>query len=282
MTHVKRYNPTQSVGSSKNKRIKAKKGFLLYLFLAPLFLSIMIELIQRDIPAFGLNLIAFILFYASAKLNTWGLANEFTYHQEKLTKAPTKPYKTLSAILLGVGTFFTASIAGEESLFIGIFLGVIASVGYVLHYGLDPRTDKLENIGDVSAELVLKTLTDAKAKISGISSHIEDDFKDLALKDKLKLAVKKAEHIIETIKEDPKDIRVSRKFLLVYLDGLEKVTNSYMALDEKEIKEETKVKLHQLLDDVELRFDKELIRLKKNNQFDLDVNIDVLQQQINN
>ena len=277
MAQVKRYNPSTNL-----KKPKAKKGFLLYFFLTPLFLAVIFALMQRDIPAFGLNLVAFGLFYGAAKLNTWGLANEFTYHQEKLTKAPTKPYKTISAILLGVGTFFAASIAGDEGLFMGIFLGAIASVGYVLHYGLDPRTDKLENIGDVSAELVLKTLSDAKAKISGIESHINQELKDLELKEKLKLAVKKAEHIVETIKEDPKDIRVSRKFLLVYLDGLEKVTDSYIALDEKDIKEETKAKLHQLLDDVEFRFDKELIRLKKNNQFDLDVNIDVLQQQIKN
>ena len=277
MAQVKRYTPSTNL-----KKPKAKKGFLLYFFLTPLFLAVIFALMQRDIPAFGLNLVAFGLFYGAAKLNTWGLANEFTYHQEKLTKAPTKPYKTISAILLGVGTFFTASIAGDEGLFMGIFLGAIASVGYVLHYGLDPRTDKLENIGDVSAELVLKTLSDAKAKISGIESHINQELKDLELKEKLKLAVKKAEHIVETIKEDPKDIRVSRKFLLVYLDGLEKVTDSYIALDEKDIKEETKAKLHQLLDDVEFRFDKELIRLKKNNQFDLDVNIDVLQQQIKN
>ena len=277
MAQVKRYTPSTNL-----KKPKAKKGFLLYFFLTPLFLAVIFALMQRDIPAFGLNLVAFGLFYGAAKLNTWGLANEFTYHQEKLTKAPTKPYKTISAILLGVGTFFAASIAGDEGLFMGIFLGAIASVGYVLHYGLDPRTDKLENIGDVSAELVLKTLSDAKAKISGIESHINQELKDLELKEKLKLAVKKAEHIVETIKEDPKDIRVSRKFLLVYLDGLEKVTDSYIALDEKDIKEETKAKLHQLLDDVEFRFDKELIRLKKNNQFDLDVNIDVLQQQIKN
>ncbi len=277
MTHVKRYNPELKLGQKK-----AKKGLLLYFFLIPLFLAVILALIQRNIPAFGLNLLAFALFYATAKLNTWGLANEFTYHQAKLTKAPTKPYKTLSAILMGIATLFTASIAGGESLLSGLFLASISSLGYVLHYGLDPRSDKLENIGDVSAELVLKTLSDAKSKLSGISTHIDSDFKDLELKEKLKLAVKKAEHIIQTIQDDPKDIRVSRKFLLVYLDGLEKVTDSYMAIDEKDIKEETKAKLHQLLDDVELRFDKELTRLKKNNEFDLDVNIDVLQQQIKN
>ena len=178
MAQVKRYNPNISFGKRR-----AKKGFLLYFFLSPLFLAVIFALMQRDIPAFGLNLVTFIVFYGAAKLNTWGLANEHIYHQEKLTKAPTKPYKTLSAILLGVGTFFTASIAGEESLFMGLFLGAIASVGYVLHYGLDPRTDKLENIGDVSAELVLKTLNDAKTKLSGITAHIETDFRVLFLKE---------------------------------------------------------------------------------------------------
>jgi len=277
MSNVKRYNPVSGLG---NKR--PKKGLLLYFFLAPLFVAVIVALFQRDIPAFGLNLTAFGLFYAVVKLNTWGLANEFEYHKEKLTKAPTKPYKSIAALLLGIATFFSASIAGGESFLIAIFLAVIAMIGYVLYYGLDPRTDKLENIGDVSAELVLKTLKDAKTKISGIESHINNDFKDLVLKDKLSLATKKAEHIIQTIQEDPKDIRVARKFLLVYLDGLEKVTNSYMAMEEEEIKGETKEKLHQLLNDIEIKFDKELARLKKNNEFDLDVNIDVLQQQIKN
>ena len=277
---AKPYNPDNS---TKNMGIrKAKKGLLLYFFLTPLFLSVVLALLQRDIPAFGLNLVAFILFYATAKLNTWGLANEFKYHQEKLTKAPTKPYKTMAAILLGIATLFTATIAGGESLFSGIFLATVASIGYALHYGLDPRADKLENIGDVSAELVLKTLSDAKAKITGIESHMNKDFKDLALKEKLKISVDKAQYIINTIQEDPKDIRVARKFLLVYLDGLEKVTDSYMAMDEEDIKSDTKEKLHNLLEDVEKKFDKELARLKKNNEFDLDVNIDVLHQQIKN
>jgi len=277
MTQAKPYKPTTSFGA-----YKAKKGLLLYFFLTPLFLAVILALLARDIPAFGLNLVAFVLFYGTAKLNTWGLANEFKYHQEKLTKAPTKPYKTMAGILMGIATFFTATIAGGESLLSGIFLASIASIGYVLHYGLDPRTDKLENIGDVSAELVLKTLADAKSKLSGIEAHMNKDFKDLILKDKLSVATKKAKHIIQTIQEDPKDIRVARKFLLVYLDGLEKVTESYTAMDEADIKGETKEKLHQLLDDVEKRFDKELQRLKKNNEFDLDVNIDVLHQQIKN
>ena len=277
MATVKRYKPETTLGN-----YKAKKGHLLYIFLAPLFLSVILALFQRDITAFLLNVTAFGLFYATAKLNTLGLANEFEYHKEKLTKAPEKPYKTIAAILLGVSTLFTATIAGGESLLTGLFLSITSTVGYGLYYGLDPRSDKLENIGDVSAELVLKTISEAKLKLAGIEAHIDTILKDTQLREKLSLAVSKAEHIIQTIQEDPKDIRVARKFLVVYIDGLEKVTNSYTTMDEKDIKDETKEKLHQLLDDVEDKFDKELIRLKKNNEFDLDVNIEVLQQQIKN
>jgi len=277
MAFVKKYKP-----QIDTKIYKTRKGYLLYIFLVPLFLAIILSLIERNILAFLLNLTAFGLFYFTAKLNTLGLENEFQYNKEKLTKAPDKPYKTFSAVLLGLSTFFTATIAGGESIIMGLFLSIISSIGYYLYYGLDPREDKLENIGDISAELVLKTISEAKSKLDNIERDINKISNDNLLQKKLSLALEKAKNIIQTLQEDPKDIRVARKFLIVYIDGLEKVTNAYSSMDEKDIKKETREKLHQLLEDVERRFDKELIRLKKNNEFDLDVNIDVLQQQIKN
>ena len=104
--------------------------------------------------------------------------------------------------------------------------------------------------------------------------------KDEKLNEKLNLAVTKAENILQTIQEDPKDIRVARKFLTVYIDGVAKVTDSYTSIKESDINPEIKEKLHTLMDDVEERFDKELTRLQANNEFDLDVHIDVLQEQI--
>jgi len=275
MAFVKKYKPQTDI-----ETYNSKKGYILYIFLAPLFIAVILALIERNISAFLLNLTSFGLFYTTAKMNTLGLANEFKYHQEQLTKAPKRPYKTFSATLLGVSTFFTATIAGGESLLIGLFLSIISSIGYYLYYGLDPRDDKLENIGDISADFVLKTISEAKSKLAEIESDIDKIYNDKILQDKLSLAVKKAKNIIETIQEDPKDIRVSRKFLVVYLDGLKSVTNAYTSMDEADINKNTKEKLNQLLEDVEFRFDKELTRLKKNNAFDLDVNINVLQEQI--
>ncbi len=277
MSKAKRYNPT----IEKDNPLKIKKGNFLYIFLLPLFIAIVMSLLMLEIKAFIFNIIAFGLFFATAKANAMGLDQELDYYTKTLTKAPKTPYKLMAGVLLGVSTFFSASFAGYQDILIGLFLGVVASIGYFLYYGFDPRGDKLENIGDISAEFVLETLATARGKLSSI----EEDMtliKDTKLKSQLRVAIDKAYKILTNIEADPKDVRVARKFIIVYIDGIKKVTKSYIEMDEEDIKEDTKERLYSLLSNVEKRFDKEIIRLKKNNQFDLDVHIDVLQEQIKN
>jgi len=272
MAKAKPYNP----GTTS---LKSKKGTLLYLFLIPLFISVILALLQTNIQAFLLNSLAFALFFFTAKLSTKGFTQELEYLRSPLIKAPKIPYKTIAAFMLGGSTVFTAWIAGEKSLLTALFLGTIATLGYYLYYGFDPKKDKLDNLGDISAEFVLETIGEAKTKLSNIEKHM-DQIEDRLLYGKLNIAMTKAKNILETIQEDPKDIRVARKFLIVYIDGIAKVTDSYVAMDEEDINSETKEKLYSLMDHLDTRFDKELERLKNNNQFDLDVHIDVLKEQI--
>jgi 5-bromo-4-chloroindolyl phosphate hydrolysis protein len=277
MSKATRYDPTKN-GKTP---FKLKKGNFLYIFLAPLFLAIILALMAKNIPAFVLNAIAFGLFFITAKLNTLGLTKEYEYHTTTLTKAPSVPYKMVTAGMLGISTLFTASFAGGESLLIGLFLGVIATVGYFLYYGFDPRVDKLDNIGDISAAFVIETLAEARGKLASVEENMKL-IKEPEVHGKLRVATDKAYEILNNIEEDPKDLRVARKFIIVYIDGVKKVTESYTGMKEDEINAETKEKFSMLLSDVEKKFDKEILRLKKNNQFDLDVHIDVLQEQIKN
>ena len=277
MSKAKRYNPDID---TKN-RFSGKLGNFLYIFLAPLFIAIVMSLLMLETKAFIMNIIAFSLFFATARASGMGLEQEQKYYTTILTKAPKTPYKMIAGILLGVSTLFTASFAGYQPIWIGLFLGIVATIGYFLYYGFDPRVDKLNNIGDISAEFVLETLATARGKLSSIEKDMES-IKDHKLNSKLKIAVDRAYEILKNIEEDPKDLRVARKFIIVYIDGIKKVTKSYTEMDEKEINNETKERLYSLLSDVEKRFDKELIRLKKDNQFDLDVHIDVLKEQIKN
>ena len=274
MSKAKPYTPGTTL-------LKRTKGTLLYLFLLPLFVAVVLALLQTNIHAFLLNSLAFALFFATAKLSTKGFAQEFEYLHSTLTKAPKIPYKTIAAFMLGGSTFFTAWVAGGKPFISALFLAVIATLGYYLYYGFDPKKDKLDNLGDVSAEFVLETIGEAKTKLNNIEKH-KDQIEDTFLYGKLDIAMTKAKNILETIQEDPKDIRVARKFLIVYIDGVAKVTDSYVSMDEEDINSETKERLYGLMDDLDIRFDKELERLKNNNQFDLDVHIDVLKEQIKN
>jgi len=278
MSNAKRYNPFDP---KKKSTFTSTRGNFLYLFLAPLFLSVILALLARNIEAFVLNGIAFGLFFATAKLNTIGLKNEHAYHTTLLTKAPKTPFKFIAGVMLGLSTLYTAWIAGGETPLTGLFLGAISTTGYFLYYGFDPKVDKLDNVGDISAEFVIQTLAESRAKLASIENDMSL-ISDRELRGKLQVAIDKAYEILSNIEEDPKDLRVARKFIIVYIDGIKKVTKSYTELPQEEIKAETKERLSHLLSDVEQRFDKEILRLKKNNQFDLDVHIDVLQEQIKN
>ena len=258
---------------------KSVQGILLYLFLVPLFLAVILALFQTNIKAFLLNSISFFLFLAVATLAKKGFMQERIYHESIFTKAPKIPYKMVAGYLLGGATFFTSFVSGGQPLVKSAFLAIVAIVGYSLLYGFDPKKDKLENIGDISAEFVIKTIGEAKAKLSEVEIAMQN-IKDTILHDKLQKALVQAEHILKTIQEDPKDVRVARKFLTVYIDGVAKVTKAYTELDEAEINEQTTQRLHTLMDEVEEKLSEELQRLKNNNAFDLDVHIDVLKEQI--
>jgi len=270
---------------SKAKRISGQKTYkpekmgFLYLLLIPMFISVVKALFSNDYSAFILNGIGFLMLLGSVTLAQRGFAYSIAYKKAKLAKAPRVPLKTFAAIGLGVTSFYLSFFAGGKELLPSLFVGILAPVGFWLYYGLDPKKDKLDNIKGVSAELVLETIREANDKLSQIRKDMEQ-IHDTQLHQKLTIATQKADTILEVIQEDPKDIRVARKFLIVYIDGIAKVTDAYTQLDESDIVPETREKLSVLLDEVEQRFDTELQRLKENNHFDLDVQIDVLKEQI--
>jgi 5-bromo-4-chloroindolyl phosphate hydrolysis protein len=156
---------------------------------------------------------------------------------------------------------------------------VVSLVGFFLYYGFDPKKDKLKDFGDISSELVLETLSETQKKIEGIKKEA-NKIEDRPLYNKVELAISRSDTILDALVDDPKDIRVARKFLVVYLDGIADVISSYNAVEEEHISAETRGRLLVLMDEVEKRFKKEYERLKANNQFDLDVNIDALKEQI--
>jgi len=272
MSTVKRYDPAPL-------QWKRKRGWLFYLFLLPLFFAVIFSLFGLNVKALILNVVGFLMMYGTFMIARKGFEQEDVYKEAKLAKAPKIPYKQIAAYMLGITTFYLAYIAGNYTLFKALFLTVISVVGFWLYYGFDPRKDKLKDFGDISSELVLTILTETEEKIENISKAAKK-IEDRPLYDKVQLAVERSHTILDALVDDPKDIRVARKFLVVYLDGVSDVIHAYNAVEKENIDSETRTRLLELMDEVEKKFQKELKRLKANNQFDLDVNIDTLKEQI--
>jgi len=271
---------------SKAKRLKPRKprwirsGKLLYLFLIPLFVSTILALFGGHYSQFLTRGIGFLLLLGSAAATAKGIAQEAAYHETIITRAPKIPYKTLAMILLGIAVVYLAYVAGHKPLLSSLFVGILGAAGYALYYGLDPRRDKLPDMGDISPELVLQTLNEARKQLAEAEAN-NAKITDRVLREKIANAIERAHLILETIQHDPKDLRVARKFLVVFVDGIADVTHRYNEVDAQDIDPQMRQRLHDLIDDVQSRFDKELARLKANNLFDLDVTIDALKAQVN-
>ena len=288
MSNAKPYNPTLHKARYK------LKGLMLFIVPFPVLIAAIIDLLQSHPMDAIINATAFAGFMLSASIARLGFKNEGKYIERTIAKAPSTPYKTIAAIFLSVTTGLLnlwLSIGGDNSdhnlwLSIGdnimtsILVGLTTFIGFYLYYGLDPRKDKAGNLRfGVSTEEIMQALEDAEVRIDAIDAarrHIAN----IDINQQLQRITDKARAILKTIEEDPKDLDRSRKFLKVYLDGAKKVTESYAKAKDIEQEVDLKTNFMNVLDSIEQTFDKQQEELKKNNHFDLDVQIEVLKTQL--
>ena len=257
------------------------KGVLLYFLPLPVLIATIVSLVQGNFWKTIILGSSFAGFMLAAVIARHGLKIESTFARKKFAKAPGTPYKTVAAIILGITTALTAFFATEHSLFSSILTGTAALLGFMFSYGLDPRKDKTGNISlGVSAEEVIAALEVAEIKISGLETA-KRNIKNLDFKKRLDRIIKKAREILSVIEDDPRDLQRARKFLKVYLSGAERVTQKYAQTHKRDATTDTlDANFSRVLDSIEQTFTIQKTKLKENDQFDLDVQIEVLETQL--
>ena len=272
---------------AKAKRLKVKKekkapnAWLLYIFLVPMFVSTILSLFNSNYSQFLLKLAAFALLFGSINLINRGLLEEYNYTKAVITKAPKIKFKLLGSLGLGAVALFLGLAVDGLGVVNSVATSALAIAGSLMYYGKDPSVDKLPKETGINYDKLLQDLSEAENKLKAIEDS-KDKIEDIELKSAISSATKRAEEILSTIKKDPKDIRVARKFMVVYLDGVKDVIDKYNSTKEHNLDDSYRVRLISLLNDASVRFDKELDRLKSNEIFDLDVQIDALKQQLKN
>lgn len=281
MTNLKR-GGARKIGADDNKRLPRTGAWLLYLLPIPMLLAAVIALFNEGKTIVGIGAgVAFAIVVLAATLVRHGAAIEAQAKRRKIVRRPsTIPYKMLGGIILGIGIFVGAKFGSGETLVASVLLGGIAALGSFLVYGFDPSRNVpgAPAVG-VTSEEVLEILNEADQKIAAIEAA-RSRIHNVELKDRLKNIISGVKEIMGIVEEDPRDLRRARKFLRVYLDGAQRVTEGYA--DTHHYGEDSKLEdnFRNVLTTIETVIVEQKQKLLENNLTELDVQIEVLQLQL--
>ncbi|CAA6815567.1 MAG: 5-bromo-4-chloroindolyl phosphate hydrolysis protein, partial [uncultured Thiotrichaceae bacterium] len=274
MSKAKRYNPTtqEAVHSIRY----GLKGILLYLLPIPALIAGIVALVRGDIIGTLITGGSFAAYMFAAHVARHGFKLEGEYKRRKIARAPKAPFKTLAAILIAVTTTLLAAFGANYSIPAAVVLGGAAFLGFTLYYGLDPRKDKTGNITGygVSVEEMLEALESAQVRIKAIDSA-NQKINNPDYHQRLNRITDKARDILVSIEDDPKRLSRARKFLKVYLDGAQKVTEGYVKSNSSHVGTTAALEadFSNVLNSIEDTFAEQHDKLLSNDNFDLDVQI---------
>jgi len=272
---AKRYKPKQQ------QRQKTKpKGLLLLILPLPLIFAVLVSLGKGALGAVLVNSLGFALFILGAILARKGFRIEQEYHRRKIARAPSLPYKIIAGIIVASATGITAYGGVGYSTLNSLAFSIATFIGYYLLYGIDPRQDKMgSTIAGVTAKEVLDALEEAETTIENIDTAAAK-IGNRELRQRLSRITTQARAVLHALEEDPKDLRRARKFLVVYLESTQQVTEGYARTHKKVGSQQLEDNFRRVLDSIEHTFKEQQEKLLKNDVFDLDVQIEVLQAQL--
>ena len=256
------------------------RGFLMFLLPLPVLAAAIIALARGQLgPLIG-DAAGYALFLSGALLLRRGLLTEGDYERRRVAKAPW-PLKTLGSGLIAVATGVTAWLGAGHHPATGGAFGLAALLGCYLTYGFDPRAAKrlTDRDGVDVTEQVVQALAEAERAIAAID-QAGRDIRNAELNARLRRITQLAREILKLIEEDPRDLRRARKFLNVYLDGAQKVTEGYAKTHTRVAAPELDDNFRRVLVTIEEVFQEQQQKLLETDITDLDVQIEVLTTQL--
>ena len=256
---------------------------LLYLLPLPLFPAIFIALARGNFVNFTVSLTAFVLLLASAWSTRRGMKRDLEILRLGWSRIRAIPWKLLGALGGGLATALCSLFIVGNSVPVSLAIGATAAVGVTLSYDLDglfyrwARRDPL-----VSRDReVNQALQEARVRIDRID-QANRQIKNPELKRRIRHIIRQAVDILTTIADDPATLRRSRRFLKVYLEGAQQVTEKYASVHQDYSRGKLEDNFRNVLITIEETFDEQQRKMKEKDLLDLDIQIEVLATQLKN
>jgi hypothetical protein len=189
------------------------------------------------------------------------------------------PPKTLGALMLALGSGITAWLGAGHHPGIALVFALLTLLGLHLTYGLDLSSkhwlQRPINLGVHGAA----SLRDAAHTIAAIE-QARLEIRQPELDTRLANIEALAQQILERVQDDPRDLWRARKFLTVYLEGVQRVVEGYAKTHGRVAVPELEQRFRHALETVEAAFREQHQVLLERDVEDLEVQIEVLTQQL--
>ena len=254
--------------------------WLLWVLSAPLLLGAISALATGRFTGFLGDALGWALIAGAAVLTRQGLADYGTGRERRFSRGWRLPLKNLAAAALGLGTALAAVVGVGHGLPIGVAFGALAVLGYHLVYGMEPmRVGGRLAAGDKESRAVAEALAEAEGRLINIE-RAAAAIGNPELRLRLTRIAGQGRGMLEQIAARPSDVRRARRFLTVFLEGTEQVSDGYVRTHHHADSPELEQNFRNVLVNIEDQFIRQRERLRQADVLDLDVQIEVLKKQL--
>jgi hypothetical protein len=261
----------------QRRRLKSKiVGSSLFLLSSPLLLKATLSLWAGDAAHLVTNGGCWLLFLAAAILCRRGMQAELLEADRPIASRRASPQKSAGGVLVALATMLTALFAAGHGLPIALAFGLIAGIGYFLLYGGEEETGQIRTRhfgvdGDEAGRLSREAYRRLDIIDTASRQIASGEFKQ-----RLGNIIVAAEKILGLVTDDPRDLRRARKFLTVYLDGVQRVTEEYARTHANAASPELEHNFRTLLVDMENTCEEQYRKMLEHDVSDLEVRMEVL------
>ncbi|UHD17242.1 5-bromo-4-chloroindolyl phosphate hydrolysis family protein [Thiocapsa bogorovii] len=274
---VRQSGSEQSAGWARRPRAR---GTLLYVLPIPLLIGALIGLGAGRLDVVLADGGVFAIFMAAADLTRRGLKAESAQQILRFTRLQRVPLKTIGGLLTGLATGLAAVVSVHQGLGLGLAYAAVAMLGFHLLYGFEPLgRPRAFATNDERSRKIAAALAEAERKLIDLDRAAKT-IANPELKIRLQRIGSQGRSILDQIADRPTDLFRARKFLSVYLDGVQQVADGYARTHRLADSRELEQNFRNVLVTVEQVFDEQHQRLLKTDVMDLDIQIEVLKKQL--
>jgi 5-bromo-4-chloroindolyl phosphate hydrolysis protein len=256
------------------------KSLALFVLPAPLLLAIVSALFAGDVGRFAFAAGGLASLWGAGVLVVRGLVGEARYLLGERPEPAAIPFKLVSGALTAAGAGFAGAAAGHDIMAALVF-AALGGAGHLAFFGRDvrPRRVRVSVVDGVDRAAVTRQLEQGHARLRAI----EAAGRGIAVpefRERLVRITGIGRAILGEIERDPADAVRARRFLHLYLDSADRVTQEYARTHRQARNGQLENNFRQLLAEMEGTFAEQHRRLVEHEQLSLDVDIEVLNERL--